>query len=295
MIRERPRSDPRSRGRRLVRLLRSRTLPRNRASRSIPPQAVELLATLASKAARAPAIRVHADGARRELPARPQRPSTTRSRLLRSYDEAARRAGRRRGCATSEDIRTVCAAVSNPVNVLALRAPPSVELLSAAGVFSPHQPRLRGSSTPALWAFPSCARRRTCAENGRSMCSRRKRSARSPARHGRTGRLLAVDIAAPARRLRYSTRTTAAVLCVVSSPVNGPSNVPDVGGTQPYSRADGDRDVARPRTAIVRWGRRPPPSRSRPRLLAHLDPRVRTAVAPDVPDTIARRQVAQPA
>jgi 2-methylisocitrate lyase-like PEP mutase family enzyme len=33
-----------------------------------------------------------------------------------------------------EDIRAVCAAVSKPVNVLALAGGPSVELLSAAGV-----------------------------------------------------------------------------------------------------------------------------------------------------------------
>ena len=39
--------------------------------------------------------------------------------------------------------------------------------------------------------------------------------------------------AAAARGLRYSTRTTAARLCVVSSPAYGPSNVPEVGGTSP--------------------------------------------------------------
>ena len=53
---------------------------------------------------------------------------------LQAFDKAGADVLYAPGLRDIEDIRTVCAAVSKPVNVLALPAGPSVELLSAAGV-----------------------------------------------------------------------------------------------------------------------------------------------------------------
>ena len=53
---------------------------------------------------------------------------------LQAFDKAGADVLYAPGLRDIEDIRTVCAAVSKPVNVLALPGGPSVELLSAAGV-----------------------------------------------------------------------------------------------------------------------------------------------------------------
>jgi len=53
---------------------------------------------------------------------------------LQAYDKAGADVLYAPGLRDIDDIRTVCAAVSKPVNVLALAGAPSVELLSAAGV-----------------------------------------------------------------------------------------------------------------------------------------------------------------
>ena len=53
---------------------------------------------------------------------------------LQAFDKAGADVLYAPGLRDIEDIRTVCAAVSKPVNVLALAGGPSVELLSAAGV-----------------------------------------------------------------------------------------------------------------------------------------------------------------
>jgi 2-methylisocitrate lyase-like PEP mutase family enzyme len=53
---------------------------------------------------------------------------------LQAFDKAGADVLYAPGLRAIEDIRTVCAAVSKPVNVLALAGAPSVELLSAAGV-----------------------------------------------------------------------------------------------------------------------------------------------------------------
>jgi 2-methylisocitrate lyase-like PEP mutase family enzyme len=53
---------------------------------------------------------------------------------LQAFDKAGADVLYAPGLRDIEDIRTVCAAVSKPVNVLALAGAPSVELLSAAGV-----------------------------------------------------------------------------------------------------------------------------------------------------------------
>ena len=87
---------------------------------------------------------------------------------LQAFDKAGADVLYAPGLRDIEDIRTVCAAVSKPVNVLALPGTPerrgALRRRRAA-----HQPRHAASSTPR--SAPSCARRATCTSTGRSASS----------------------------------------------------------------------------------------------------------------------------
>ena len=190
-------------------------------------QAVERIAAGVEAAPR-PAVRVHADGARRELPARPQRP--------RRHDRAAaglRQGGRRRAlCAGAARHRGhphgLCGGLQAGQRARAGRR--AERRAAVRGRRSPHQPRLRVLQHRAR-GVPARGQGRARARDVR-LPRRRRDLARPPALPGGAG----AQLRGTRRRrggCRYSTRTTAALLCVVSSPGNGPSNVPDVGGTSP--------------------------------------------------------------
>ena len=112
---------------------RSRTRPPHRASRSIrSPRPVERIAAGVEAARALPFAFTLTARAENYLHGRSDLDDTIER--LQAYDKAGADVLYAPGLRDIDDIRTVCAAVSKPVNVLALAGAPSVELLSAAGV-----------------------------------------------------------------------------------------------------------------------------------------------------------------
>ena len=112
---------------------RSRTRPRHPASRSIRSrQAVERIAPASRPPRALPFAFTLTARAENYLHGRSDLDDTIER--LQAYDKAGADVLYAPGLRDIDDIRTVCAAVSKPVNVLALAGAPSVELLSAAGV-----------------------------------------------------------------------------------------------------------------------------------------------------------------
>ena len=159
------------------------------------------------------------------------------------------------------------------------------------------RPRRRGSADERPSTEYGCRR------GARSRSKFRERIARVTSRHPHARRAAYAAFPQPLadrrrrRGRRYSTRVTAARLCVVSSPPYGA--LERAGGRRHVAvvAPDGDGDVAQSGAAIVRRVERHGAQRSGSCGMRHehLDPGVRAALAEQVARDVARGQAAQPA